>query len=165
MTGFINMLTGLWSARSGREQAMLAGLAILVLGWAGYSLVVNPVLHFHEAARQDFAAAVERHREIRDDLEAYTALPASAPGDSEAARPLRTIVGLTATTRRIAIAGIVPAADGRLSVHVDRADYGAAMSWLIDLERRYGVEVMSATMARQDGGQIELNLVLARQGG
>mgnify|MGYP003641068684 CR=1 FL=1 len=164
MTRFLSNIAGLWAGRSGREQVMIMAFATLLLAWILQTLLAGPLLGLHERARRDYAAAVEQHREIRDGLADYAALPATNSDANEVSRPLRTIVGVAATSRQIAIAGIVPGADGRLSVHIDRADYAAAMGWLLDMERRYGIEVLSITMARLDHGQIELNLVLTRVG-
>ena len=165
MTGYLSSIPALWAGRTGREQLMILAFGGLLLAWTLQTLLAGPLLDFHERARRDYAAAVEQHRAIRDGLADYATLPAVNENADEASRPLRTIVGAAATARHIAIAGIVPGVDGRLSVHIDRADYTAAMGWLIDLERRYGIEVMSITMARLDHGQIELNLVLTRAGG
>ncbi|SDL65441.1 type II secretion system protein GspM [Maricaulis salignorans] len=164
MTALLSSIPALWAARTGREQVMTLALAGLLLAWLVQTLLVGPLLDVHERARREYAAAVEQHREIREGLADYAVLPAANPGSNEASRPLRTIVGAAATSRRIAIAGIVPGVDGRLSVHIDRADYGAAMGWLIEMERRYGIEVMSITMARLGRDQVELNLVLTRAG-
>ncbi|WP_417495368.1 type II secretion system protein GspM [Maricaulis sp.] len=164
MTGLLSSIPAHLAGRTGREQVMILAFAGLVLAWLVQTLLAGPLLDFHERARREYALAFEQYREIRDGLADYATLPSVNENASELSRPLRTIVGAAATSRRIAIAGIVPGVDGRLSVHIDRADYGAAMGWLVDMERRYGIEVVSINMARLDHGQVELNLVLARPG-
>ncbi|WP_417482090.1 type II secretion system protein GspM [Maricaulis sp.] len=164
MTDILSSIPALWAGRTGREQVMILALAALLLAWMLQTLLAGPLLDLHDRARRDYAAAVEQHREILGGLADYAALPAANGDADETSRPLRTIVGAAATARGIAIGGIVPGVDGRLSVYIDRAEYSAAMGWLIDLERRHGIEVMSITMARLDHGQVELNLVLTRPG-
>ncbi|WP_339740472.1 type II secretion system protein M [uncultured Maricaulis sp.] len=164
MTSFLSSIPTLWAGRTGREQVMILAFAGLLLAWSVQTLLAGPLLDVHERARRDYVAAVEQYREIRDGLADYAVLPAANTDPNGASRSLRTIVGAAATSRRIAIAGIVPGVDGRLSVHIDRADYAAAMGWLIEMERRHGIEVMSITMARLDHDQVELNLVLTRTG-
>ena len=158
MTSFLSSIPTLWAGRTGREQVMILAFAGLLLAWSVQTLLAGPLLDVHERARRDYVAAVEQYREIRDGLADYAVLPAANTDPNGASRSLRTIVGAAATSRRIAIAGIVP------GVHIDRADYAAAMGWLIEMERRHGIEVMSITMARLDHDQVELNLVLTRTG-
>lgn len=165
MNGMLTTVRDLWSGRSPREQALLAIAGGLVLVLALSLLVVRPLVAFNDRARDDYAAAMRLYHSIRADAVSYRRLSAEVHSEADNNMSLRSVAGATALRHEIALARMVPSDDGALTVNIDRADSRAVMAWLVELEDRFGIQVVSSTMDRAGEGLVEASVVLRRQGG
>ena len=165
MKAVMTMLRGAWAGRSAREQALLGVAGGLVVVLLLSLLVVQPLIGFNDRARDDYAAAMRLYRSIQADAAAYRRLASEARSETDTGGSLRSVAGATALRHDIALARMVPSEDGSLTVNIDRADSRAVMGWLVELENRFGIRVVSGTMDRAGEGVIEASFVLRRQGG
>lgn len=155
-----------WLDRTTREQIMLAAAGMLVLVLFVQLFAVRPLMRAHARASDDYAAMMRHYRSFEADIGEYRALNAANPDNgATASQPLRTVVGSLALSHGIAIARMVPDDNGQLTVNIARAETRALMRWLIDLESRYGIEVVSTTLDRDADDYVEAHLVLQRRGG
>jgi general secretion pathway protein M len=165
MNGVMTMLRGAWAGRSAREQALLGVAGGLVVVLLLSLLVVQPLIGFNDRARDDYAAAMRLYRSVQADAAAYRRLASEARSETDTGGSLRSVAGATALRHDIALARMVPSEDGSLTVNIDRADSRAVMGWLVELENRFGIRVVSGTMDRAGEGVVEASFVLRRQGG
>ena len=165
MKAVMTMLRGAWAGRSAREQALLGVAGGLVVVLLLSLLVVQPLIGFNDRARDDYAAAMRLYRSIQADAAAYRRLASEARSETDTGGSLRSVAGAPALRHDIALARMVPSEDGSLTVNIDRADSRAVMGWLVELENRFGIRVVSGTMDRAGEGVIEASFVLRRQGG
>ncbi|WP_300528772.1 type II secretion system protein M [Maricaulis sp.] len=165
MNPVVQAIQTYWSGRSDREQVLLAIMFVMLAGLIGYLLLARPLIDFHQQARNDYAGSMRLYRAIEADAETYRALSSSGAAQIGSGQSLRSIVGSLAIGNQIAIARMIPGDDGSLTVNIERAETRAVMSWLIDLEERYGVQVMASTMDREGNEYAQISLVLRRGGG
>lgn len=165
MTGVMQTIQRFWMERSQREQMMLAVMGVLAGLVLLQILVISPLLDTHQRAREDYAASMRMYRSMEADIQRYAEIRTGETSFSNASQPLRTVAGSVALGHGISIARMIPSDDGRLTVNIARAESQALMSWLIDLETRYGVEIISTSMDRESDAFVEANIVLRRRGG
>tara|TARA_R110000868_G_scaffold2384_9_gene17774 strand:+ start:9828 stop:10325 length:498 start_codon:yes stop_codon:yes gene_type:complete len=163
MNAMMSLMARQWQARTDREQILLAVMAALVALVLAWLLAVRPLVDFHQRARSDYAASVGLYRDIEAGIARYDTLRAGGPADASASQSLRSIVGSMALRHGISIARLVPSDEGELAVNIDRAEARAVMAWLIELEERHGVQVVSSTLDRLGDDYVELHLVLRRR--
>ncbi len=165
MTAITTFLLRLWQDRSPREQIMLTVMGTLGAVLLAQLMIAGPLLDFHARARDDYAASMRLFRSIDTDLRDYRQIQADTESVSHAAQPLRTVAGSLALGHGISLARMIPADDGQLTVNITRAETRALMAWLVDLETRYGIEVVSTAIDRESDLFVEANIVLRRRGG
>lgn len=165
MSDLMSNILRLWQDRSQREQVMLAVMGGLVFVVLLQVLAVRPLLDFHARSQDDYAASMQLYRSIETDIQTLAQAQTEASAVSNSAQPLRTVAGSLALSHGISIARMVPSEDGRLTVNITRAETRALMQWLIDLETRYGIEVVTTAMDRESDTFVEATLVLQRRGG
>lgn len=165
MTGLMTRLQAFWLDRSQREQILLAVMGVLVGLVLLQVLAIRPLLDLHGRAQDDYAASMRMYRSIEADIRRISEVQAGEAAVSNTAQPLRTVAGSLAVTHGISIARMIPSDDGRLTVNIARAESQALMAWLIDLETRYAVEVVTTSMDRESDSFVEANIVLQRRGG
>jgi general secretion pathway protein M len=165
MNPVISAIQAYWAGRTDREQVLLAIMTVMLVGLIGYLLLARPLFDFHDRARNDYAGSMQLYRAIEADAATYRELAAGASSQAGSEQSLRAIVGSLAIGNQIAIARMIPGDDGSLTVNIERAPTRAVMAWLIDLEERYGVQVMASTMDRDGNEYAQISLVLRRGGG
>lgn len=160
----LSPLRAVWAERTAREQALLAGLAAVLLVLAAWFLALGPAMSVRAEARAGFADAVEDHRRFAADLARYRALAADAETRAEAGRPLRTLAGEYARNHELAISRVLPDEDGRLNVWVENVSEAALFSWLADLASEEGVTAARVTIDREGDGVVRAQVLLERGG-
>ncbi len=147
-----------WSERSPREQRLLqvmAGLAVIVLGWL---LVVRPLTDSLDAAKTRHAAAVVALGEAR-----ARALPGASPG-APAAGPVDALVARTANEAGFTNARITSQGATRASVAVDAARPQILFGWVARLEQS-GL-VVERLLARTNSDRtVAAEITLRKRGG
>jgi type II secretory pathway component PulM len=157
MSVSVSSLTNAWSARSGREKALLLALALGVLAVAGWYGVVTPMQRMDRAAEARLALATSRLGEVEaaartdltriglaGDLEAEIAASAVAAGVTLDQRRRDSADELT-----VWIASIAP------------ADF---YGWARRLDTDLGVAVTNLTATNIGGGRMQVEALLARSG-
>jgi general secretion pathway protein M len=158
-------LMRVWHARSDREQVMLAVAGLLLLVLLVSLAAIQPLMRVNTGARDDYAAAMRLYRAIETDAAAYRQLSAVVQTGSGATQSLRAVAGSLALRHEISLARLVPSDDGALTVSIDRAPVQNVMRWLVDLDQRHGIQVMSSTMDREGEGFVSAAFELRRRGG
>ncbi len=165
MNPVFQMIRGYWDGRTPREQVLygLMGLlmAVLVLTLA----VIQPLQNIHARSQTDYAASMRLYRSIQQDALTLRELQAGSQAQAGTQQSIRSIVGSLALGEGIAIARMIPGDDGSLAVTIERADTGAVMRWLVNLEQRYGIRVVSSTLDRHETGLTQASVVVRRGGG
>ena len=165
MNPVFQMIRGYWDGRTPREQVLygLMGLlmAVLVLTLA----VIQPLQNIHARSQTDDAASMRLYRSIQQDALTLRELQAGSQAQAGTQQSIRSIVGSLALGEGIAIARMIPGDDGSLAVTIERADTGAVMRWLVNLEQRYGIRVVSSTLDRHETGLTQASVVVRRGGG
>ena len=165
MNPVFSAIQAYWADRSDREQVLLAVMVVMLAGLIGYLLLARPLIDFHQRARDDYAGSMRLYRAIEADAATYRELSSGASSQVGSEQSMRSIVGSLAIGNQIPIARMIPGDDGSLTVNIERAETRAVMTWLIDLEERYGVQVMASTMDRDGNEYAQISLVLRRGGG
>jgi len=153
-----------WSERTAREQALLAGLAVLVAALGLWFFALQPALAARADARAEFERAVSDHRAFSTELARYRVLAASLEDRAETRRPLRTLAGEYARRRDLAITRVLPDETGRLNVWVDNVTDAALFGWLADLAENEGIVAERASLDREGDGVVRAQVLLARGG-
>lgn len=129
-----------WLAgRTPREQAMLIGLAVVVLGLVVFYGVVQPLNGWRAAAAERRAEAAEATRRI---AAAEARIRPGATSDparlAEVAGPLAEAQGL--------IVELTPGEDGGLAFSAQQAPTAALFSWLAALEDQHNIETVAISV-------------------
>ena len=165
MKTLMSLLSRSWQVRTAREQLLLGvmgGLTVLLLVSL---LVIQPLVRFNDHARTDYAAAIQLYRSIQADARTYREMSQDESANAATTQSLRSVVASVALRHEISLARMVPTDDGALTVNIDRAPTQAVMRWLVDLDQRHHVAVMSSTLDREGEGLVSASLVLRRAGG
>lgn len=165
MKTLMSLLSRSWQVRTAREQLLLGvmgGLTVLLLVSL---LVIQPLVRFNDYARTDYAAAIQLYRSIQADARTYREMSQDESANAATTQSLRSVVASVALRHEISLARMVPTDDGALTVNIDRAPTQAVMRWLVDLDQRHHVAVMSSTLDREGEGLVSASLVLRRAGG
>jgi general secretion pathway protein M len=165
MKALISLLSRSWQARTAREQLLLGVMGALTVLLLVSLLVIQPLVRFNDHARTDYAAAMQLYRSIQADARDYRELSQDESANAATTQSLRSVVASVALRHEISLARMVPTDDGALTVNIDRAPTQAVMRWLVDLDQRHHVAVMSSTLDREGEGLVSASLVLRRAGG
>ena len=76
----LGQIADAWAQRSGRERALLAGVAVFALAFAVHSLFYRPLLAHHEGALERFAAAEDDHLWLQTRARTIIGLQSSVRG-------------------------------------------------------------------------------------
>lgn len=164
MNGVMQAIQRVWMERSQREQVLLAVMGVLASLVLLQVLVISPLLDTHQRAREGYAASMRMYRSMEADIQRYAEIRTGEAAFSNSTQPLRTVAGSVALSHGISIARMIPSEDGRLTVNISRADSQSLMSWLIDLETRYGVEIVYILIDREADTFVEARIVVRRAG-
>ncbi len=153
-----------FQARTAREQALLAGLAVLVVLTIAWFGVLAPAMSWRADAARRYANAAEGYESILVQASEYRALSAQAV-NADDREPLRTLADRTARERGLAISRVQPLEDGRLGVWIEQADADSLMGWLSLLSREHGVNAERVSLDREGETRVRAQLTLVRAGG
>ena len=165
MNPVVQMIRTYWDGRTPREQVLYGVMAVLMAALLLTVAVIQPLQTFHARSQTDYAASMRLYRSIQQDAQTLRELQAGAQTQAGSQQSIRSIVGSLALGEGIAIARMIPADDGSLAVTIERADTAAVMRWLVNLEQRYGIRVVSSTLDRHETGMTQASVVLRRGGG
>ena len=121
-----------WAAFSLREKwlvGIMSALFAVVFLWVG---VIRPVAGGLEGARDDHAAAVERHSAIRSRVELLQR--ASGERVPELGAPLDVVVSQSAGEAGFTLDRNDPQGNGRVGIAISQARPAAFFGWLAQLE-------------------------------
>jgi len=158
----LSPLRAAWNERTAREQALLAGLALLVVALATWFFALAPAMGARADARAEFERAVRDHRTFAGELARYRVLAESLEDRAETGRPLRTLAGEYARRSELAITRVLPDETGRLNVWVENVSDAALFGWLADLAEDEGITAERVTVDREGDGIVRAQVLLAR---
>jgi general secretion pathway protein M len=151
-----------WRGRSGREQAMLAILGVLVLGLVLWFGVVSPLVRARAAAGASLERAIAEGAAVD---RALAELAGLRKGDSTTAARISVEA---AVAESASAAGVVPErveteASGAVQVILKDAAANAVFPWLLALQREHGVAASHLTVIKGDNG-LDVDATLSRGG-
>jgi general secretion pathway protein M len=145
-----------WSARTGREQVLLAVMIAALVGVLGWYGVATPLMAASEAARVRLEQASIQWAELRGLAPGARRLTASGGAAPQA------VVEAAASKVGLPIARHRQDANGRFTIWVAAIDAKILLPWTASLEREGGVKVTNFTASRLDNGLIEAEITFAR---
>jgi type II secretory pathway component PulM len=152
-------MTAWWLERSGREQAALVGLGLLVVAFAMFQFAVKPLIAYRMSAKADYENAVELLTQVESDARDIQTLQAGAALRSDV--PARTVVSVVASEQALAITRVQPLENGELDVWLDDVASVALFKWVTTLYERHGIAVVRAAVQKDDGGTIRAQITFA----
>ncbi|MEM9169870.1 MAG: type II secretion system protein M [Pseudomonadota bacterium] len=158
-------MNAVWTGLSARERLMVAGAAALIGGTLFILLVVAPVFEWRASAARRLETAERTYALVAEAARrGPSAKAASATMDLKTAT--RSVVFQTADQARVSLAFVNAIADDRVTISADGVDPDRFFAWLGVLERRYGVTVENADLARdpRNPGRISVKATLGRVG-
>lgn len=146
-----------------REQTMILGIAIVVMLYLLWMVVIGPLEHkrtrlltTNTATEQSLGRVQLMARQI-ENLGQQT---------SQAAAGQDSISGLIDSTLRengLAMSNFTPGGGGEVRVRIDKAGSDALMQWLYDLEVKHQVAIRELSItATNDSGQVAVNIRLLK---
>lgn len=149
-----------WITLSRREQALLAVLALLVLGLVAWYAVWRPLAEFHRTAAIEHASASDEQQRVR-------ALIARVKTATPAAR--QEIPVAQAVRQSLEAAGITAArleADpgGGLRVALGGVPATMLFPWIADLQARHGVTPQHLMVVKAGQGVLQVDATFGREG-
>lgn len=142
-----------WQTLPARDQHALAVLTLALAATLFWLLVVTPARHYAQEAREELTTA-------RTDLgwmQAHAAqarqLAGQGSGHLEAGQSLLSAVNASAQQAGLNLQRFEPDGDRRVQVTLENAVFTDVMRWIVDLQRRYGLQVehFNADMQAQPG--------------
>ncbi|MDE0129907.1 MAG: type II secretion system protein GspM [Gammaproteobacteria bacterium] len=151
-----------WRARSAREQALLAALAVMALAAIWYFAAVAPLLDRSESYKQRRAAETALLERLDRVGSRITALPAPRPRSDASLLLL-----VNRSVRDAGLGGFLEdgAADGetRVRLRLRDAPFPQVSAWLAGLAVQEGIRTVSADIERGPApGITQVSLVLER---
>ena len=149
-------LATLLDGRTQRERLLIAGVAGLVLVWAGFALVWQPLW----AARASLAAGILRADQMLVRVQRLPPPAATAPVIDD--RPLAVIATTTAGDMGLQVRRLQPQG-AAVQVALEDAPFDFVLLWIAALERDHALRLTDLTLTRRTGpGLVAATLTLER---
>ena len=149
---FATLLDG----RTPRERLLIAGVAGLVLVWAVFALVWQPLW----AARASLEAGILRADQMLIRVQRLPPPAATAPVADD--RPLAVIATTTAADMGLQVRRLQPLGDA-VQVVVEDAPFDFVLLWIAALDRDHALRLTDLTLTRRTGpGTVAATLTLER---
>lgn len=131
-----------WNGLSGRERGMMylaGGLSAL---FGIYFLILQPLAAAKEDAQRDYRRMSADAQQVFAGLAQLEVRSEAANGDVQGGNEsLELLLSRTSSARGLQIIRLQPSGEGELTVWFDTANPQTLMTWLTELEQRYGAEV------------------------
>lgn len=149
-------LATMLDGRTPRERMLIAGVAGLVLVWAVFALVWQPLW----AARAKLEAGILRADQMLVRVQRLPPPAATAPVADD--RPLAVIATTTAQDMGLQVRRLQPQGDA-VQVVVEDAPFDFVLLWIAALERDHALRLTDLTLTRRTGpGLVAATLTLER---
>lgn len=153
----MQLLRNWYTELSGREQGLIAVLALLVVTIIGFYGITRPFYNAINAAEETYGIAVERQARIESKLAALTEPDTSKT--KSITSDFKTFVSQSAGEAGFAVGKIDRQSDGRVNMAVESAKSIAFFGWLARLEGR-GVTAETLTVTTRDNNTVSANVTL-----
>ena len=147
-----------WRSRSGREQVMLAVMAVFVAAFLGWFGLVAPLMSAADRAREHASLATRQSAQLASLAAGHTARRRAG---AQPAQPLAAIVEPAAAAAGVSVDRRRQDGDGRLTIWSGAADSRLLMAMIVALEPQ-GVEVVDFSAVRAEGGGLETQVTFAQ---
>ncbi|MDF1820932.1 MAG: type II secretion system protein M [Alcanivoracaceae bacterium] len=131
-----------YGSRESREQRALQVLALALVLFILYFLIVMPVFHYRADARARFENNAQLYQWIEANRPAMQAAAQNAPV-SAAAGDWVARVNAAASQAGIALKGASPEGDNAVRVQMEDQPFAAVVGWLDTMQRDYGGQIRS----------------------
>ncbi len=149
-----------WTDLSRREQILIGVAAALFAAFVLSLMVARPLMQWREDAAARAAAARDGYELVASAAAIGAARP--APGETSGA-PLRQAVLSSASAGGVDLVRITNAGETQIEVQTQPVDGDVLYQWLATLERRHGVSVVFADIARGEGGAVNAQVLVLEQ--
>jgi general secretion pathway protein M len=150
-------MTALWSARTPREQVLLALLALIATAYITVTFIWHPL----QNQRDQLTADIARYSRLASTLEtlAQTGL---APAPLTADMPLPTLITTTADAAGLPITRLLPT-EGAAEITLADADFATILFWIAALEQDHALRILTVSFTRRpEPGLVATTLTVAR---
>ncbi len=149
-----------WRERSGREQALIAIMAVLllvVMAWLG---VMRPIADARDGAIARLATAEAALADVR-------AMAPSIHAAQSIPRPVGTLI--ERISERVRAAGLTTeplqsGSNGEVTLHIAAVRPAIILGWIADLERRDAIIVQQLAITRNDDHSVAVDITLTGAG-
>ena len=151
-----------WQNFSDRERLLImVGAAIIGLGLF-YLAVLSPLNSWRENAEQRSVTAERNYTMVRQAAMRGGGVQVSANADTQT--PIRNVLSQTAERFGFPLSSYNPLPDGNVTASADGVSADQLFNWVGELERRYGITVITADIAREadDPDLVRVQLTLGR---
>ena len=157
-------MTDYWNGLTERERlVLLAGGGFLAIGLF-FLMLWSPLMEWRESARQNIVRSEGDFRLIQ---QAASQGPASSQGGNvDTSTPIRNVISATAKQIGFPLTSYNPLPDGSVTASASGATPDKLFEWVLELERRYAITVLSADIARESDNpdMVRVQMTLGRQG-
>lgn len=147
-----------WLSRSGREQVLLAVMAVAVLGVVGWYGVIAPLHDLATSGRERVETASTQLARLK-----VVARAQALSGRPGGASP-QALVEASAAKAGVPISRRRQEASGQFTIWITAIDARVVLPWTASLEREGAVRVANFTASRLDGGLVEVEVTFAKFG-
>lgn len=145
-----------WLSRSGREQMLLAVMAVAVLGVFGWYGVIAPLRDVSASGRERVQTASQQLARLQARAQTLSGRPGGASPQA--------LVEASAAKAGVPISRRRQEASGQFTIWITAIDARVVLPWTASLEREGAVRVANFTASRLDGGLVEVEVTFAKFG-
>ena len=149
-------------ARSRRDQIMLLILAIAIVLYLVYQLVLTPLADYRDQQQLQLRALQESHGRVK-------VLAAQVNANKGSARPqssggsLAQQVDISLRQNGLVMQGLQSGANGEVRLRLQDAEYGRLLQWLHTMEVENGVQLVNlSVVAANQPGRVIANIRLRK---
>ncbi len=140
-----------------RDQAVIKGLAVLILCALFYSWIWVPVTRFPLTAENQFKAQMALHQKMKENAWRFKH---ASTGD--ASQSILAVVNSSARNQNIDLKRFEPEGENGLRIWLDDVRFNAAISWLSLLQNQYGIRASQISMDKSASGAVNVRALLVR---
>ena len=137
-----------WNELSTREQWLIKGGAGVLAFFLLWQFIISPITSWRDDQRSGYENS-ERLYQMVSDAAARSSAGRSASASTDT--PPRTLITRTAANAGISLVFVNTRGGGLIDVNATGADPQSLFDWIALLERRNGLRIVNADIAREDG--------------
>lgn len=149
-----------WQVLPLRDRRALALLALALAGLLAWFAVISPVLGYADGNRDDLEHARADLGWMQANANRVRRAASQGAGHLEAGQSLLSAVNASAKDAGLNLQRFEPDGEQRVRVTLENAVFTDVMRWIVELERRYGLQVEHFNADAQAPGIANIRLTL-----